>query len=214
MGTLFRTGTSRPFWLIVAVVTLLVVLTPVAVIAAGGTFTDDDTSIFEADIEWLADHGVTAGCNPPANDHFCPNANVTRGQMAAFLHRFADDQSTDGFSVWHDNALTVTSGTGYDPLLTLENIPAGSYVFIAKTHFQGGASQGAVTCRLAAGGDYDLVSATLQPYFHVPATMTVVHTFTGSGNSVELGCNAGGSPRLNNTKITAIEVNNLTNNPG
>ncbi|MDJ0663579.1 MAG: S-layer homology domain-containing protein [Acidimicrobiia bacterium] len=194
--------------------TLLVLLTPVAVIAAGGTFTDDDTSIFEADIEWLADHGITAGCNPPANDHFCPKANVTRGQMAAFLHRFANDQSTNGLSVWHDNALTVTGGSGYAPLLTLESIPAGSYIFIAKTHFQGGASQGAVTCRLAAGADYDQLSATLEPYHHVPATMTVVHTFASSGNTVELGCNASTSPRLNNTKITAIEVNSLTNNPG
>ena len=31
--------------------------------------------------------GVTRGCNPPVNDRFCPGSNVTRGQMAAFLHR-------------------------------------------------------------------------------------------------------------------------------
>ncbi|RLE26461.1 MAG: hypothetical protein DRJ50_00860 [Actinobacteria bacterium] len=54
---------------------------------AGGTFTDDDTSIFEADIEWLASEGITRGCNPPTNDRFCPDNNVTRGQMAAFLVR-------------------------------------------------------------------------------------------------------------------------------
>ena len=50
-------------------------------------FIDDDDSIFEADIEWLADQGITKGCNPPVNDKFCPNDNVTRGQMAAFLVR-------------------------------------------------------------------------------------------------------------------------------
>jgi hypothetical protein len=50
-------------------------------------FLDTTGSIFQADIEWLADQGITTGCNPPANNLFCPNANVTRGQMAAFLNR-------------------------------------------------------------------------------------------------------------------------------
>ncbi|MDP3983898.1 MAG: S8 family serine peptidase [Acidimicrobiia bacterium] len=50
-------------------------------------FVDDNSSTFEADIEWLGATGVTKGCNPPANDRYCPNDTVTRGQMAAFLHR-------------------------------------------------------------------------------------------------------------------------------
>lgn len=50
-------------------------------------FIDDDGSVFEADIEKLAAAGITRGCNPPANDSFCPNDPVTRGQMAAFLVR-------------------------------------------------------------------------------------------------------------------------------
>jgi hypothetical protein len=40
---------------------------------AGGAFSDDDGSIFEADIEWLAAEGITRGCNPPSNTMFCPN---------------------------------------------------------------------------------------------------------------------------------------------
>lgn len=47
-------------------------------------FSDDDGSIFEQDIEWLASVGVTAGCGEGV---FCPDAKVTRAQMAAFLHR-------------------------------------------------------------------------------------------------------------------------------
>jgi hypothetical protein len=50
-------------------------------------FVDDDGSIFETDIERLAAAGITKGCNPPINDHFCPDALVTRGQMAAFMTR-------------------------------------------------------------------------------------------------------------------------------
>jgi len=56
-----------------------------------GTFDDvPSTSPFFADIEWLAAHGITEGCNPPANNNFCPTDPVTRGQMAAFLDRALD----------------------------------------------------------------------------------------------------------------------------
>ncbi len=50
-------------------------------------FRDDDRSLFETDIEALAAAGITRGCNPPANDRFCPTGSATRGEMAAFLHR-------------------------------------------------------------------------------------------------------------------------------
>ncbi len=52
-----------------------------------GTFADDDASVFQWDIEWMASEGITKGCNPPTNDLFCPDSTVTRGQMAAFLVR-------------------------------------------------------------------------------------------------------------------------------
>ncbi len=60
----------------------------------GDLFLDDDGLVFESDIDKLATAGITLGCNPPANDRFCPNDPVTRGQMAAFLVRalgLADD---------------------------------------------------------------------------------------------------------------------------
>ncbi len=50
-------------------------------------FTDDNASVFEADINAIAAAGVTTGCNPPDFDEFCPGGTVTRGQMAAFLRR-------------------------------------------------------------------------------------------------------------------------------
>ena len=50
-------------------------------------FTDVGDSVFEADIDKLAAAGITKGCNPPANDRYCPDSSVTRGQMAAFLVR-------------------------------------------------------------------------------------------------------------------------------
>ncbi len=50
-------------------------------------FVDDGASVFEADINRIAAAHITMGCNPPANDHYCPNEPVTRGQMAAFVVR-------------------------------------------------------------------------------------------------------------------------------
>src|SRR5690606_31548985 len=53
-----------------------------------GEFTDVGPGhVFVSDIAWLADEGITRGCNPPQNDRFCPDDPVTRGQMAAFLVR-------------------------------------------------------------------------------------------------------------------------------
>jgi hypothetical protein len=55
--------------------------------AAEDPFTDTANSVHAADIRALARSGITKGCNPPANDQFCPDRYVTRGEMAAFLVR-------------------------------------------------------------------------------------------------------------------------------
>lgn len=47
------------------------------------------TNAHRRDIAALAEAGITRGCNPPANDRFCPTQPVTRAQMAAFIHRAA-----------------------------------------------------------------------------------------------------------------------------
>ncbi len=55
--------------------------------STGDYFEDDEASVHQADINSLAESGITKGCNPPDNDEFCPDETMTRGQMAAFLHR-------------------------------------------------------------------------------------------------------------------------------
>ncbi len=47
----------------------------------------DSAGVFQDDINRLAAAGITVGCNPPANDRFCPDSHVTREQMATFLTR-------------------------------------------------------------------------------------------------------------------------------
>ncbi len=51
---------------------------------APDAFTDDEQSIHEPNINLVAKAGVATGCGA---GKYCPTANVTRGQMAAFLHR-------------------------------------------------------------------------------------------------------------------------------
>jgi hypothetical protein len=68
-------------------------------------FADDDGTVFEPDINSIAQAGITRGCNPPDNTNYCPDRPVTRAEMAAFLTRafgfqpaehdyFADDDGT------------------------------------------------------------------------------------------------------------------------
>jgi hypothetical protein len=112
--------------IIVLVALLAASMIPVAVLAAGGTFTDDDDSIFEADIEWLAGAGVTAGCNPPTNDNYCPSDSVTRGQMAAFMRRFAQFLGAEDGTVSNaDHAATADSATTADNADTVDGLDAG-----------------------------------------------------------------------------------------
>ena len=77
---------------------------------AGACFADDDGSVFEADIEWLAEQGITKGCNPPANDLFCPDDVVTRGQLAAFLVRALGYTDDGGGNLFVDDDNSIFEG--------------------------------------------------------------------------------------------------------
>lgn len=61
-------------------------------------FSDDDGSIFEADINAIAAAGFTTGCQD--GTVYCPRDPVTRGQMAKFLRRAGNlpASSTNHFS--------------------------------------------------------------------------------------------------------------------
>lgn len=73
-------------------------------------FRDDDGHIFETAIEKFAQAGITVGCNPPANERFCPDRLVTRGQMAAFLVRAFNLPDYDGPDRFRDDNGSVFEG--------------------------------------------------------------------------------------------------------
>lgn len=72
-----------------------VILVPAAVYASH-QFTDVPNShTFHNAIDWMKDNNITVGCNPPANTQYCPDDNVSRGQMAAFMKRLAENNVVD-----------------------------------------------------------------------------------------------------------------------
>lgn len=58
--------------------------------AGEARFIDTAGHLFRTEIEALAGAGITRGCNPPANDRFCPDRYITRGEVAIFLDRFLE----------------------------------------------------------------------------------------------------------------------------
>ncbi len=73
-----------PRLLAIPVLLLTLVAFPLGVLASHQFGDVPDSNPFHADIDALADSGVTTGCG---GGNFCPSANVTREQMAAFMNR-------------------------------------------------------------------------------------------------------------------------------
>jgi hypothetical protein len=73
-------------------------------------FVDIAGSGFANAIQWLADEGITKGCNPPANTMFCPDDFVTRGQMATFLVRAFGYSDNGGGNLFIDDNSSVFEG--------------------------------------------------------------------------------------------------------
>ena len=72
----------------VVAVAISTIISTVAI--AAHVFTDvPDSNQFHGSISWMAENEVTVGCNPPDNDQFCPDDQVTREQMASFMRRYA-----------------------------------------------------------------------------------------------------------------------------
>jgi hypothetical protein len=64
-------------------------------------FTDLGRSIFDEDIEWLVEAGITGGCGPTT---FCPRAATSRAQMASFLKRSIGLPAARADWYWDDGA--------------------------------------------------------------------------------------------------------------
>ncbi len=81
----------KRFKVVTLAVAATVLLAATAAVAVPTRFADVPSDhTFSVAIDWMDENGITKGCNPPDNDRFCPEDYVTRGQMSAFLKRFAE----------------------------------------------------------------------------------------------------------------------------
>jgi hypothetical protein len=174
-------------WLAGILATALVVFP--ATSWASHQFADvDDGNVFQADIAWLADAGITKGCNPPANTMYCPGANVTRQQMAAFMHRLATTQVVDAASVQGNDPEDLKGVSGWevvsghsDPSLN-KSVADGEVVGIAAYCPEG---------KIVTGGGYSVtegleVNENYVGYFGEPVNawwIRVVNNTGGNGNA-------------------------------
>ena len=115
---------GRSSWLItlVTVIALLIGAPPafgadgVQYPGPSGTFTDDDGSVHEENIEALVVAGITRGCG---EDLYCPDKEITRAQMATLLVRSISglspattDHFTDDDGSVHEDAINILAENG------------------------------------------------------------------------------------------------------
>lgn len=82
---------ERKRWIVALTAVVAMGVLGAATAGAQQSFLDvPEDHLFHGDIEWMKETGVTRGCNPPANTNYCPEDFTTRGEMAAFFHRFSD----------------------------------------------------------------------------------------------------------------------------
>ena len=81
-------------------------------------FVATDESVFAGAIDIIAEESITQGCNPPFNHKYCPDSNVTRGEMAVFLSRTFDlpnttvDYFTDDDGKFYEGAANRMAAAG------------------------------------------------------------------------------------------------------
>jgi hypothetical protein len=112
-GWLQRRRNRKGLTLILAM--LLVLGVPLGAVASDRFADVPSTSIFHDAINAIAGAGITVGCGVP---NYCPSANVSREQMAAFMHRgFGraaqgpfDSGEVDSASEFDLSVLTIKAG--------------------------------------------------------------------------------------------------------
>lgn len=132
---------------------------PPTAVWASHQFTDvADSHTFHDDISWMADSGVTLGCTP-GGDMYCPADNVTRGQMAAFMHRLARKtvgarEPVELFAAATVNVTDIVTSVG--PIDSVTAVGAAHYrVDFGENLFDGGGTTAFITLSAnSQGGTY------------------------------------------------------------
>jgi hypothetical protein len=115
-----------------------------------------------------------------------------------------------GRSTHKDTATQIDAPSAGTTVLSL-NVPAGSYLFIAKGVLAKAGST-LITCTTTAGTDTDTSSAHIDAALNNTLVNTVVHTFDAAGTATFACDNPAGNPLfVTNAKLTAIPFASLEN---
>lgn len=128
---------SRPRGSLLLAIVVATLAFPLGVLASHQFADVPDSNPFHNDIDAVADAGVTTGCG---GGNYCPSANVTREQMAAFMNRLGalgpgktavvnarTAQSTDGWSIG------CPSGTVWSGSVCIETTARSSSTYFAAS---------------------------------------------------------------------------------
>jgi hypothetical protein len=115
---------KRPRGVVIAVIAAAALAFPLGVLASHQYSDVPDSNPFHADITAITNAGVTTGCG---GGLYCPTANVTREEMAAFMNRLgalgpgktpvvhaATANSTDGWSIGCPSGTHLSGGQCFD----------------------------------------------------------------------------------------------------
>jgi hypothetical protein len=77
----------------------------------------------------MKDSNITVGCNPPANTRYCPDDNVTRGQMAAFMKRLAESRVVDAATASRAATASNAEALGGESPAAYQGLLASNVIF-------------------------------------------------------------------------------------
>jgi hypothetical protein len=139
---------TRTRGLLIFGIALALVAIPAIAIAATSLWDDvADDNVFVVDTNWMKTTGVSKGCNPPANTEYCPKANLTREQMAAFMRRLATLRVVDAGELEGKTAAELSSVVASAVVddVTFDPDSANPILLASLTGFDVPASGGAIT---------------------------------------------------------------------
>ncbi len=219
------TGKRRNLTTMILTAAVAVMVTIPTAVWASHQFTDVPNShTFHNAIDWMKTNDITVGCNPPANTLYCPDDNVTRGQMAAFMKRLAENQVVDAGTLQgaRVSALTQTvyttsvaswdiSGVAdFEPVLTL-SLRGGEWLIMAKAwHWNTGGTDGWADCRLVSPNaeDNTWVDVAMEDDNDQTAVSFMVVDGFDATSTIELQCRDGGNTvQIRDAVISALQLN-------
>ncbi len=200
--------------------TFLVRAIPLSEGAGNNYFRDDDGTTHEANIDRLAAAGIGTGC---AVWKFCPAIGVTRGQMAAFLHRVIEPVAPPppsapvGPQTLHVSIDGANDGNGCTEAATpcgsvryaaLQALPGETVQVGPGTFDESPTSLGFDLTIVGDGADTTVIDASCGPYaglFDIGTKASVVlaaMTITGCHSEYRQAIANGGILALTNARVT------------